>query len=105
MKTSIVPKGTRILIKQDTLDNRYGKIEIVREHGAAEQAKINTGVVVAIGDDAWDRWESDWAKVGDHVIFAEYAGRSLRDEKYEEVFLIMSDSDIIAVIDETEDNE
>lgn len=104
MKTSIVPKGTRILVKQDILEETYGESKLIvqREHGAAEQAKINTGRLVAVGDDCWDQYESTWAKIGDKIVFGEYAGRTIIDHKNQEAFLVMNDTDIIAVIDETE---
>lgn len=69
-----------------------------------EQAATTEGRIVAIGPMAWKSFDSDhpdwkpWAKEGDKVIFAKYAGRfiKVKDKDY----IIINDDDIHAIIEE-----
>jgi co-chaperonin GroES (HSP10) len=75
-----------------------------------DAAGTDSGVVVAVGPSAWklaqygygDEGWTPWAKVGDRVVFGRYAGKLLKDPETgeEDVFMIINDDDIQAVITE-----
>ena len=103
-KLSISPKGNRIIIEQDKLEEvTESGIILQRSNEAGEQAGIIRGTVLAIGDACWDQWPSPWAKVGDVVYFAKYAGKNVPDPVTEEIYLVMNDIDIIATVEENKD--
>ena len=99
------PSGNRVIIEQDKLEKTTESgIVLQRDNGAAVQAGIIRGTVLAVGEDAWDKWSEPWAQVGDRVYFAKFAGKTIPDPVNEEVYLIMNDIDIIATIEEKEDD-
>lgn len=100
MKTDLIPTGYRILIKPDELEKvSGGGIVLVHQDERLARAATVTGVIVAIGKTAWDRHQGglSWCDVGDHVIYAKYAGKIVIDPETEEEFLIVNDEDILAL--------
>lgn len=110
--------GHRILVKlfakedevavSDELKNLGFKV--AHEIGMEQREKVASvrGIVLQIGPTAWKHrdygWPSDdwepWCKVGDTIIFAQYAGKLYQDAKTgDEVFLI-NDSDVQLVVEE-----
>ena len=105
-KLYITPKGNRIIIEQVKLEETTESgIILKRENEAAEQAGIIKGTVVAVGDQAWDSWPEPWANVGDEVYFAKFAGKQIPDPVTKTMYLIMMDEDIIATIQEEENQD
>ena len=100
-KLYMKPLGNRIIIEQDKIEETTESgIIIKRDREEAEQANVIRGTVVAVGEDAWDQWPSQWAKVGDRVYFAKFAGKILPDPVTGESYLVMNDVDIVALIEE-----
>ena len=100
-KLFITPKGNRVVIKQSQLEETTESgIILKRDNKVAEQAGIIKGTVVALGEACWGKWPEPWAKIGDEVYFAKFAGKTIPDPVTEEMYLIMMDEDIIATIDE-----
>lgn len=100
-KLYVHPRGNRIIIEQDKLEETTKSgIVLQLENGAAEQAGIIRGTVLAIGEAAWNQWPEPWAEVGDRVYFAKFAGKQIPDPVNKEMYLIMNDIDIIATIEE-----
>lgn len=104
----IIPVLHRILVKQDKLED---KDEAYKRAGAAgiyipsldekqrEQAAIDTGEVVAIGTTAFrDFGTESPIKIGDSVVFAKYAGKSIVDPHTKDKFVALNDEDVIAII-------
>lgn len=105
-KINIHPKGSRVIVEQDKIEETTpGGIIIKRDNELAEQASVIRGTIVALGDEAWDQWPSPWAKVGDRVYFAKYAGKNIPDPVTNEMYLVMDDRDIVATIDEEEEKK
>ena len=98
--------GHRVLVKpRDIKKTTESGISI--EYGQnedLERAATNIGVVEQVGPDAWKTMYisgyvgAPWAKVGDEVYFAKYAGKSITDESTGERFMVLNDEDITAVI-------
>ena len=99
-KLFINPKGNRVIIEQARLEETTESgIILKRSNEVAEQAGIIKGTIVALGNECWEAWPEPWAKVGDEVYFAKFAGKLIPDPVTEEVYLIMMDEDIIATIE------
>lgn len=106
----IIPKGHRVLVKQERFDEhdevfasaKKAGIVIETDKNVRYQASVDKGTVVAIGATAWvDFGGTPWAEVGETVLFAKNAGKSVEDpEDPETPFVILNDEDIVAVIKE-----
>ena len=101
----ITPVGHRVLIDMDQaeLETEWG-FELVSDK-KLENAAMISGQIAAIGPQAWKAFGPDftgepWAKVGDRVFFAQYAGKSVTDPVTGKEYKIMNDDDITAVIGE-----
>ena len=99
-------RGYRILVEQEELERKHGDLVIIYENDAAEQAAIQYGTVLGIGDTCWTNEKGEpmgaWCAVGDKVIYAKHAGRTVVDPTDDKVYQIMLDTDILAVIKESE---
>jgi len=100
-------KGYRILVDIDPIETvSKGGIFIVQDE-RLEAAGQQFGTVVSIGHTCWTTAEGSklepWCEVGDRILFARHAGRFVFDpENRDKEFMIMNDTDVIAVISEKE---
>ena len=108
------PCGHRIIVRRDPAEETTsGGIIIATTESAKklEAAQCQTGVIVAVGPNAWEAFRlldgngkekngKPWATVGDYVLFAKYAGRNVIDPATpdEEDLIILNDEDVISVI-------
>ena len=96
--------GHRVLVKPDPVsevDEKTGIIVATPETLKLEKNAVTKGELVKVGPNAWLAFDDGkpWAKVGDRVYFAKYAGKRVEDpEDPETDYLILSDEDILAVI-------
>ena len=94
---AIEPAGHRVLIRPDKVEETsVGGIVLVKQHVEREQGATVKGVVLAVGPDAWYDKKSAWAKPGDRVIFAKYAGQVVGEE--DDPLRIVNDEDILAMM-------
>lgn len=104
----MLPVGYRILVKQDLVEDKTtsGIIISSKEQNDKEQAGHNRGVVMAVGDGAYADKESAWCKVGDRVMFPNYAGKKFKASELQgrfdkddlQFWHIMNDEDVLGVI-------
>lgn len=104
----IIPSGHRVLVKQEKYDEydevyksaKRAGIEILKDKEVRYQASVDKGVVVSIGHTAWkDFGNEPWAQVGDTVLFAKNAGKSVKDPEDEDTpYVILNDEDIVATL-------
>lgn len=100
-KLGITPVGNRLIVDQDNLETTTpGGIVLKLENEAAEQAGQIAGKVVAVGDDCYYQYDTPWCKVGDRVLFAKFAGKTLNDVTTGKSYLVMNDIDVVALINE-----
>jgi co-chaperonin GroES (HSP10) len=102
----IVPLIHRILIKQDRLEETDETFRSARASGIVipdldervrEQAAVDTGVVVRVGETAFrDFGTTSPIEVGDSVVYAKYAGKTIVDPVTKEKFVAINDEDVIA---------
>jgi co-chaperonin GroES (HSP10) len=98
-KLGIQVKGNRVIIQQTKIEETTESgIVLKLDNVEAEQAGVIKGVVLALGEACWDGWPEPWAKVGDTVYYAKFAGKQVPDPITKEMYLVMMDEDIIATI-------
>ena len=90
----ITPTGHHVLIDVEKVEEvSKGGIFIPKSLTDREQGGACRGVIVAAGPDAWHDKPTMWAREGDHVIMAKYAGFAIDDTTR-----LVNDEDIIAVV-------
>ena len=122
-KSGIYPSGNRVLIYQDQVDEQLkdSVIELLQDTIDQNQSANASGVLVAVGPDAWSHitekvyrsmggnmrlqeirkrgYSEPFAKVGDRISFAKWAG-----QKYEgkdgKRYLVVNDEDVTCRIDD-----
>lgn len=99
MATKVKPLGDKILVKRDEAGDKT-ESGIYLPESAKDKPK--TGTVQAVGTGALNTETGEriplTLKKGDKVIFSSYAGSEVKLDK--DTLLIMSESEILAVIDD-----
>lgn len=98
----IHPVGHRVLIKPDEAESK-SKGGILIPTDDRHQAAVDTGVVLAIGDTAYQDptlGGKPWVAIGDWVTYARHSGKRIKDpEKPDDIdCVILNDEDIIAIL-------
>jgi chaperonin GroES len=97
-KLSIKPLHDKVIVRRDEAETITAS-GIFLPESAKDQQK--TGVILAIGDGALNRDTGERIPLtvasGDRVIFSSYAGSEVKIDGEE--LLIMSENDILAIID------
>lgn len=97
-KELIRPLHDKILVKRDEAESRTASGILLPE---SSKDKPKTGVVQAVGDGALNTDTGERVPLsvrkGDKVIFSSYSGTEVKIN--DETLLIMSEDDILAVID------
>jgi len=113
---SISPIGYRVLVKPDKLESDK-TFKAAKAAGLAlpdnlesmqiAERKLDSGEVIAIGEAAFRVFKSEagipqttpaWVNVGDRVVFAQYAGKTIIDPQDGERYLVLADEDLVAVV-------
>jgi chaperonin GroES len=96
--TQVKPLGNRVLIQRSKAQTTKGGILLPD----TAQEKPKEGKVVAVGpgkvDDEGKR-EPMTVKVGDRVLFGAYAGTEVKNMEKEDEFLILSQDDILGILE------
>lgn len=90
--------GHRVVVKPDPIEEySEGGIAIVSDKNR-ELAAQTFGTVVEIGPQAWMDYGdgTPWVKEGDRVIYAKYAGMTVREPDSDTEYVVLNDTDIIA---------
>lgn len=96
-------QGYRVLVKGDDIEKTTESgLVLVYESEERERSGIQVGTVVGVGGTCWagEAFTDPWCKVGDRILFSKHSGRFIQDPDTEEEFLIMNDTDVLAVIGE-----
>lgn len=91
--------GYYVIVRPDpTEEVSEGGIVLATETVTANKFATNYGTIVSVGPIAWDGFADGrkWAAIGDHVLYARYAGKRLETDDGDEL-VVMCDSDILAV--------
>lgn len=111
----IVPLGHRLLVKPEKIEDidpafaaaRRAGLIIETDERKREQAAVDRGVVISMGDTAFvDFGGVPWCKVGDKIAYTRYGGKMVKDPEDEQEYIILNDEDVICryAVKETNDN-
>jgi co-chaperonin GroES (HSP10) len=102
----IKPVWGRVVVKPDAIEDtdpvfKQAKsvgLVLSDDHLRKAQYRQVEGILIAIGGNAFDDWGEPLPKIGQRIIYDEYAGsnKSYGDVKYQ----IISDTDILGVIED-----
>lgn len=98
-RSGINPKGQRVLVKVDSLEDSLGESavfipeEVMKNHQRAQMS----GRLIEAGPDAWDDYKEAFADIGERVMFQQHAGLRAGGEDGED-YRVMNDVDIVSVI-------
>lgn len=98
-ESGIEPCGHRIVVRVDEVERQTESGIILREDTADREEMSGTkATVVAVGPSAWadQKIGGQWAKVGDRVMIAKFAGQLWKRANVK--YRVISDLDVIAVI-------
>jgi co-chaperonin GroES (HSP10) len=102
---SIEVIGFRILVKPDNvMESKKYKTDIpgfvvAGQEKDREQQAVDKGVVVSLGPVAFEDYKfENPLKVGDHIVFAKFAGKEVTDPETEEKFVVILDEDVVAIL-------
>lgn len=115
----IGPLGHRVLVRKANIDERDPVFRRARESGIVlaetddhrrREAGVDRGWVVAIGDEAFKSFYRNshgsldgfkpWVKEGDYIAFAKYGGMPIANPDSEDIFIVMNDEDVVALLEE-----
>jgi co-chaperonin GroES (HSP10) len=106
----IIPVLHRILIRQDKLEDKDEHFSRAKKSGifiptmdehAREQAAVDSGTVLAIGATAFKDFGTESPiKVGDTIVFARHAGKTVVDPESGEKLTCLNDEDVVAILKE-----
>lgn len=101
----LVPLLHRLIVKPekaeevDEVVRRAVASGLIVELDKRQQAAVEVGVVISIGNTAYRDYNTEVAPVvGDKVYYAKYAGKKVKDGQDE--YLILNDEDLVAIIKE-----
>jgi len=103
--------GHRVMLKPlevEDVDDVFASakkagIELLKDADEALQRKnaVDRGIVVGIGSTAFkDFGGTPWCNVGDTIVYSRYGGKLVTDPTTKQVFTIVNDEDVIAIIKE-----
>ncbi|MBN8644612.1 MAG: co-chaperone GroES [Planctomycetes bacterium] len=99
MATKVKPLGDKILVKRDEAETKTSSGIFLPE---TAKDKPKTGTIQAVGTGALNTETGERiplsVKKGDRVIFSSYAGTEVKLDK--DTLLIMSEDDILAVVED-----
>jgi len=98
------PLGHRVIIKPDPIEEvSEGGIIFAQTDDflRREKSETSTGIVVSFGPSAWldpALGGEPWVGVGEHVVYAKYSGKFVRDPEDQEEYVVINDDAIQARI-------
>lgn len=100
------PCGNKILVAMDKVEEKSaGGIVLPGMKTERDAMAQMIGTLVAVGDCAWGDQPFRWARPGDKVKFAKYAGYLHTEEGDDTLYRVMHDLDIIMVLPKENNDE
>lgn len=100
--TTIEPVAFRVVIRPDPVKEVTKGGIVIASDKKLEKAATVSGVILAIGPDVYNAFKTllpnAGLKIGDHVLYAKYAGKGVQDPETKEDLLLVNDEDIVAKI-------
>lgn len=93
-------RGWVLLVKQEGISGQSaGGIAFSETKVAQDTLAQTRGVVVSIGEHAWHDEPSPRCKVGDRILFRQYAGQILADVEGPDKYRVINDKDVYGVLE------
>ncbi len=95
----ITAPGFRLIIKPDEVEEKTASGILLALDKKLEKGATDKGTIVSIGPIAWQAFKpyvGDWAKVGDYIGYARYAGKWVTDTDGIE-YLVIDDQDVVCI--------
>jgi len=99
-KIGIKSTGHHLLVKTDRIEEKTkGGIYLAPQSMEQERRAATTGILVDIGPSAWQEFADGqpWAKVGDRVSYAKFAGIEMMGDDGKD-YVLLNDQDVLAVL-------
>ena len=97
--------GHRVMIRPQHFDEEleWGFKLDVGEDWKRERAATVIGTIVSVGSNAWKDYSDGlpWAKVGDKVYYAKYAGKTVTEGEID--YIIVNDEDVQCIVHDEEE--
>lgn len=91
----------RVLVKPEELQKKT-ESGLLIEYGELEKQHARSrveGIVVGVGPTAYtDLTEEAPVKIGDHVVFARYAGVFVTDPETQDTLVVLNDTDVLCIV-------
>lgn len=103
--TVLEPVGYFLLVKpQEIEETTEGGIILASTTLKQDRLATDIGVIQKIGPIAWKGFAdgTPWAKVGDVIMYAKYAGKRITDPDSLVEFILINDNDVLSVVDTKE---
>ncbi|OHE79028.1 MAG: hypothetical protein A3F67_10945 [Verrucomicrobia bacterium RIFCSPHIGHO2_12_FULL_41_10] len=91
--------GFRVVVLPDPVEEKTASGIVLAIDNRLEKGATDKGHVVSIGPIAWmafKPYEGPWAKVGDYIGYAKYAGKWITDKDGID-YLVIDDQDVICI--------
>lgn len=109
---AIKPVLHRILVKPDAIEDKDPAFKSARDTGiiihrderTREQAAVDSGTVLDIGETAFSAFMNEKpgasfpVKVGDTIVYARYAGKTVKDPDDNKDYVLLNDEDVVAIV-------
>jgi len=98
-EAGLVPLGHRVIVRMDEVERTTESGIVLPEEVADREEMSGTrATIIAVGASAWadQHVSGPWAKPGDHVMIAKWAGQLWKRNGIK--YRVISDLDVIAVI-------
>ena len=104
--SGIIPRGHRILILPNQIESVSKGGIILGTATELDRAQLGQtdGIVVSLGNTAYEDLSEPWCAVGDKVVIAKYSGM-MRQGLDEQWYRIISDTDVVAILEKDISNE
>lgn len=102
-KRKVGATGFRVLLKPDPLVTKTASGIQLAVDEKLYRAATTIGTIIDIGPTAWKGFDdgTPWAKVGDRVYYAKYAGKEIVDGS-EDGLVMINDEDVLGIVVEEE---
>ena len=100
--SGITPVGHRLLVLPEEIEVKTASGIILNTASTERMEALaqTFGVVVAMGETAYNDQPSPWCKIGDRVAFAKYSGL-LNTGKDQKKYRIINDLDVVSIVEES----
>ena len=89
--------GYRIIVELDPINETQGGLIVKAvETTDKEKHQRHEGVIISMGEFAYDKYPISWANVGDRVMFTRYAGEYVEVDGKD--YRIINDLDLLTKI-------